>query len=252
MLLPENYVAPAQGGGSYTRLLDGETRIRILSQAIVGWEDWLDKKPVRYRMNEKPKVSFDPKKPIKHFWAFIVYNHTVNQIQIMQITQATIRSSLEALSKDQDWGSPYFYDIKITRTGEGVDSKYTVNPSPHKPVSEEILKEFKDKPINLEALFDGADPFSKDHETFTPLLIDIKKTGDNKISEQKFIELSELLLGCSEKTQSGFKDVLKKNYNISLLSDLLVKDYDKVKSQILFRYKENQAAALDAEMKNKG
>lgn len=164
--LPEDYEAPTTAG-NYMKLLPGENKIRILSAPILGWEDWtLEKKPIRFRYKEKPSKSIDPARPVKHFWAMIVWNYKEERIQILQITQASIRNALQALYENEDWGAPYFYDIKITKKGEKVETEYNVAPSPHKPVTEEIKSAFHSKPINLEALFDGADPFA-DVEHYT-------------------------------------------------------------------------------------
>jgi len=158
--LPEDYEAP-KTSGYYMKLQDGENRLRILSKPILGWEDWKEKKPVRYKMNEKPAVSIDPEKPMRHFWAMVVWNYADSQIQILQICQAGIRKAIENLSKDEDWGAPYGYDIKIMRKGESINTEYSVNPVPHKPTDPTIEKAFKDRPINLQALFSNADPFDK-------------------------------------------------------------------------------------------
>lgn len=158
--LPADYKSP-RTSGNYMRLQDGENKIRILSAPVIGWEDWTqDKKPVRFRYSEKPRASIDPARPVKHFWAFIVWNYVEARIQILQITQATVRESIETLSRDSDWGAPYFYDLKIGRSGEGINTKYTVVSLPHKPVAEHIKEAFYEEPINLNALFDGEDPFA--------------------------------------------------------------------------------------------
>ncbi len=88
--LPENYESPKQSG-QYMKLADGDNRIRILTRPVMGWEDWQDKSPVRFAFDNKPLKSIDPKKPIRHFWAFVVYNYNEQKIQILNITQATIR-----------------------------------------------------------------------------------------------------------------------------------------------------------------
>lgn len=157
--LPQDYKSPT-ASNSYTKLLDGENRFRILSSAIVGWEDWLDKKPVRFRFKEKPAHSFDPTKPAKHFWSMIVFNYKTESIEILHITQASIRHAIQALCEDKDWGRPFGYDIKITKKGEGMETEYSVNPVPHKPLHPLIREMFEDKPCYLEALFDGLDPFN--------------------------------------------------------------------------------------------
>lgn len=262
--LPDDYQAPKPTSQLYLKLQDGENRIRILSRPIVGWEDWnAEKKPVRYLMNEKPAKSFDPAKPMKHFWAFIVWNCNDEQIQIMQITQATIRSCLESLSKDQDWGSPFEYDIKINKKGEKMETEYTVNPAPHKPVSQEILKAFKDRPIQLEALFLGADPFSTEWKAYTPLMCDadnekiqpidggnVKLALHDKITIEQFIELSQLLQNCSQTSQDGFHDYIANAYKIKRIDDIPAKEYQKIKDMLVVRATEHQASLLEAEMRD--
>lgn len=248
--LPENYEAPKSNNQSYFKPLDGENRIRILSKPLLGWIDWtLEKKPVRYAMDEKPMKSIDPKKPLKHFWAFIIWNIQAEQIQIMEITQATIKSSLEALCKDSDWGSPFAYDIKIIKKGEGIETEYSVNPAPHKPVTQEILQAFSDRPINLEALFESGDPFAQGWDSYTKLMSDEEpEKKELIISDDQFVELSELLNGCADAMQQGFKEYLKKAFNISTLYNLEEKHYAKMKNDLTVRYNENQKSLVEAEM----
>ena len=85
--LPQDYTSP-KSFNNYMKLQEGENKIRILSRPIIGWEDWLNNKPIRFRMSEKPAKPVDAKKPIKHFWAFVVWNYAEEQIQILHLTQA--------------------------------------------------------------------------------------------------------------------------------------------------------------------
>lgn len=219
--LPQDYKSPSSSN-NYMKLQEGENRIRILSKPILGWEDWEDKKPVRYRLNEKPAKSIDPKKPVKHFWAFIVFNCNAEEIQIMQVTQATIRKSLEALCKDKDWGDPYFYDIKINKSGEGVDTEYTVNPVPHKPVDPYIVKCFNEKKCNLEALFMNADPFSSEWKDYTPLAADgtTPKTTDNFIPKEEVAELKKIIDECPEDYKKKLMATLEQQFLVTSLDHL--------------------------------
>lgn len=236
--LPENYTTP-KTSNSYMKLQEGENKFRILSSPVIGWEDWLDKKPVRFRFNEKPNKSIDPKKPLRHFWAFIVWNYMEEKIQILQVTQATIRNCIEALCKDTDWGSPYFYDIKIMKKGEGVDTTYMVNPLPHKPLDPSIKKAFLEKRCNLDALYDGDDPFAGHWETYTdgvfekPAdIIPLPKEATEKLSVAQSNELIEILSDCDpvyEEKVWGALKLAKGSSLISLTPDL----YKRVKSGAL-------------------
>lgn len=162
--LPKDYKRPQTGGG-YMKLEDGDNVFRILSDAITGFEYWnVDNKPVRSKEFPKntPSIKTDkdgnPQK-VKHFWAFIVWNYATNSVEILQITQSSIQDELINLNLDPDWGDPKEYDIKINRKGQDLETKYSVSPKPRKPISEEISQAFKEKKINLQALYVGANPF---------------------------------------------------------------------------------------------
>lgn len=218
--LPDNYQAP-RSSNYYMKLVEGENRIRIMSKPIFGWEDWKDNKPVRFRMDSKPAKSFDPKKPVKHFWAMVVFNYQEEQIQVLQITQASIRKSLEALCRDKDWGDPYAYDIKVMKTGEGVDTEYAVNPVPHKPVDEYIVKCYSERAIYLDALFDGADPFSSEwgpeHRTQLAKVEEkIEIVGEKaqvvvRVTDKEVSELTDLLSQCSDELTLSVQEFMKKH-----------------------------------------
>jgi hypothetical protein len=57
------------------------------------------------------------------------------------------------------------------KSGEGIETEYTVNPVPHKPLDPYIMQCFIERPCNLEALLLNADPFSREWNKFTPLAI---------------------------------------------------------------------------------
>jgi hypothetical protein len=155
--LPQDYEAPA-GSANYMKMKDGENKVRILSKPIIGWLDWKEKKPYRFRMNAKPEKPMGDK-PIKHFWAFLVWNYEAETVQILEITQASIQKAIQDYSKNDEWGAPFFYDIKIIRKGKDLDTEYSIMPSPKKDLADEIKKAALEKPAYLDALFDGADPW---------------------------------------------------------------------------------------------
>ena len=156
--LPDDYEAP-EGGGNFMKLQDGENKFRILSKPIIGWLDWKEKKPYRFTMKQRPDKPME-KGPIKHFWAFVVWNYSTESIQILEITQQTIQAAIQNLSKDEDWGSPYHYDLKIGKKGKDLDTKYSVTPSPKKQLTDTIIQASLEKPCYLEAMFEGKDPWT--------------------------------------------------------------------------------------------
>lgn len=161
--LPQGYEATTQSKKRYinlSKLPEGEHRFRILSKCIAGWLDWKDNKPHRFRIEEKPNAAFDPLKPIKSFWAFLVWDYSSNDIYIMEITQNGVKKSLEELVTNEDWGDPMGYDIKIKKEGAGKDTIYSVIPVPHKPVNSSIKDALSATKVRLEALYDGTDPWT--------------------------------------------------------------------------------------------
>jgi hypothetical protein len=157
--LPADYEAP-KGESSYMKLRNGENKFRILSKPIIGWLDWKDNKPLRFQMKNKPAKPIDPAKSIKHFWAFVVWDYADGKIKILEITQATIQSSIQSLNRDEDWGSPFDYDIKVIRKGEKLDTEYSVQPSPKKPLTDEVKQALLNATIDMDQLFSGGDPFA--------------------------------------------------------------------------------------------
>ncbi len=174
--LPDNYEIP-KGPSNYTKLETGDTKLRILSKPIIGWSYWdKDVKPVRIQGVTEPPIAKSlinkdkyGNQPIKHFWAMVVYNYNVKQIQILEITQSSILSSLKDLATNPDWGSLFLYDITINKSGTGKETTYSVIPVPPKPVSEEVKAAFKAKPANLLAMFAGNDPFASAQAKAEPI-----------------------------------------------------------------------------------
>ena len=163
--LPQGYKIPDTKG--YMKIKEGENTIRILSSPVVGYEYWTnDVKPIRSKtqFKETPNIRLDkdgnPTK-IKHFWAFVVWNYEAGAVQILELTQSTIQSVIKALVDNKKWGDPKNYDITINRIGEGFDTEYSVVPNPCTGLDQEILMQYAAKKINLEALYDGKNPFKE-------------------------------------------------------------------------------------------
>ena len=167
--LPVGYKEPATS--NYMKLAPGENTFRILSRPIMGYEWWKDEKDSEgkdirrpHRVKEDTDIlieKVDSPEQIKHFWAMVVYNVNDNKIQILEITQKTIKRGIEALARNTKWGSPINYNIVITRSGEGRDSEYQVNPEPKEELDKKIIEQCEKMDIDIEKLYTGEDPFGK-------------------------------------------------------------------------------------------
>tara|TARA_R110000744_G_scaffold376292_1_gene490438 strand:+ start:398 stop:895 length:498 start_codon:yes stop_codon:yes gene_type:complete len=160
--LPTDYQAPKPSGGGYTKCLKGDTILRFLGDPITGYEWWESmhgtEKPVRCNNFDEIRDEHATQKA-KHFWACAVWNYEAGAIQIWQINQRTIQEAIMNLINDSDWGDPREYDLKITRTGDALETKYTVSPKPKKDLPEAAKFEYDLMGIKLEKLITGDDPF---------------------------------------------------------------------------------------------
>ena len=172
MSLPKDYQAPKSESKYLNKFEDGTTRIRVLSDFIIGWSYWVpnpDKpgsnKPVRVKeeLMEVPAQALPDKYGhyVRHFWCGVIWNYKESKIQIMEITQKSIQDPIYNYEMDEDWGDVKSYDLKITRTKENDKVKYEVTPAPKTELSMDIANAFAEKNINLNALYDGKDPFGE-------------------------------------------------------------------------------------------
>lgn len=250
--LPQNY-EPPKSSYNYMKLQEGENKIRILTAPIMGWEDWIEKKPIRYRQDEKPAKSHDPKKPVRHFWAMVVWNYIEEKIQILYITQATVRNGIHSLCRDKDWGEPFYYDIKIVKTGEGTDTEYVVTPLPHKPVDPTIKIAFFENRCCLDSLFDGGDPFSSDHSSYTEGVFDDSTHVSNivshdtakeikKISAAQVQELETIFIDCGENALASTLKTLR----LQNVKDVPIAIFNAFKNKGLLLREQVQLKALES------
>jgi len=170
--------SPAGGsGGSYMKFVQGENKLRIVGgsdtdppgfiQGMLGWtsDDDGKRKPHRWEIDgDAPKVTFTDKP--KEFFTFVVWNYALEGggLQIMELTQAGLKEKILELAKDEDWGDPRKYDISIIRNGEGIETSYVLTPKPHKKRSDEINEAVAGMKVNLNALYEGGDPFEEQVE----------------------------------------------------------------------------------------
>lgn len=149
---------PSISISTFIKIENGETDIRILSRPIGGFVRWDNKKPIRSRT--KPKKVLDNQEPAKPFVAMVAYDRTKNHLGVLDITQTGLIKGLRDITEDTGWGNPANYDIKFSKSGSGMDTRYTVRPVAPKPLSPEIKEMFLANPCHLEALFSGSNPWN--------------------------------------------------------------------------------------------
>ena len=161
--------SPSGGTGNYYRFTQGENKFRIVGssdteppgfiQGMIGWgeDNEGNRKPFRWRMGEDAPRDF-AEKP-REFFAFLVWNYEEACVQILELTQAGLKSELITLAEDKEWGDPRKFDIAVIRNGEGIETSYVMTPKPHKKLDATAVAMIMATTVNLEALYDGGDPF---------------------------------------------------------------------------------------------
>lgn len=150
-----------------SKLTDKERRVRFLGTGITGWTAWTtDDKPVRWEQKpdelpENLKPDLGGKIGVKRFLATAIYDYESDEFKIFEITQKSLMEQLFKYIKDSDYGDPTGYDIKLSKTGSGKETNYSLVAAPPKPAGKDILARFEDFTCNLAALYDGEDPFAE-------------------------------------------------------------------------------------------
>jgi hypothetical protein len=146
------------GSGLFLKLKDGDNfRVRVLGLPAVYDSTFVNKDTQEKTVSTK--------------YAWPVYNFDTEKVQILQ-GGATIYNALNALIQNEDWGDPVEYDIKVGRTGSGLnDTKYSVTPSPK---SKKLPEEMED--IDVVAITKKSDYNENVHllgQMFEPLEEDV-------------------------------------------------------------------------------
>ena len=160
--LPTDYEIPKSGSGNYYKLEDGANEFIIVSKPIIGWLDWQNNKPHRFKYDNKPDAPLDPSRSIKHFWAFGIFDPSDLSVKVLEITQATIQNGLDTLFNHEKWGNPILgYTVSITKTGKDMETKYSVMAVPvSKDEIDAAYGASEATGLNLDALFVGGDPMA--------------------------------------------------------------------------------------------
>jgi len=132
-ILPSNYEVPQSGNGDlYVKLEPGENRFRILEAPTTGFIVWKDQKPTRYKDKSDVPVGSED---VKHFWFVPVWMN--DKVCFLEIAQKTVISELAFLDQNEDWGDLPDYDVLVHREGEGMETKYRVQPIPKRKLKKD-------------------------------------------------------------------------------------------------------------------
>ena len=160
--LQNNYEREA-ASSHYLKLQPNESAtIRVVSKPVEGLQTFMDNKPLRWPFDgEMPKKAYKSEDKVRPFDAFNVWHNEDGKFKIYSCTARSILQELANLSDVE--GDPMTYDLKITRKGAGLDTKYYVRVENKEALDLDILElaqKFNDK-VDLEQLFvEGGNPFN--------------------------------------------------------------------------------------------
>ena len=135
--LYETYSPPSSGSGQYLKLEDGQSvKLRFVGYPVVFTK--------LFPGNESASTRY----------AWTVFCYDEDKAAVFE-QGVTFFRKLANLAKDEEWGDPSTYDIKVRREGTGTETEYHLNPSPAKSklTAEQLEKVSK---INLLSVYQGS------------------------------------------------------------------------------------------------
>lgn len=158
---------------NYYKFVDGANTFRVLAPAVVGWEYWTEevvngeKKNTPHRVSKEDVIPMDKVTTnkfgnlnVNYFWAFPVYDFVSEKIQILEITQASIRKGMLGYINNAKWGNPMAYNFEVTKTKVNDKTEYSVIAEPKEELDKEIVKKFNDMKLDMSVWMAGGDPFA--------------------------------------------------------------------------------------------
>ena len=167
--------SPEAVESAYTmrELGSGESvKLRVMSDVLTGYSLWSEANGKPTVIRAELKENIDPKqasvnkitgKPnkIKQFIACVVWNYTAERFEVLETDKGSIIKKLWTMDQDPDLGDLKGYDIKITKNGSGMETRYEVLSFNAGKVADDILKEYEALNHDLTALLRNEDVFGK-------------------------------------------------------------------------------------------
>lgn len=185
--------------GSFAKLEKGENRFRILSDIVSGFEYWketTDGKKVPVRSKSPVDMDFSdvpPREKVRNFWIFAVWKD--ERVQVLEVTQKSIQKAISSFINDEDFGDTLGYDIVVNRTGDGLDTEYTILAKPPKKMDEDATTawaETLEAGFSLDAIFTSGNPFKPEEKNELDEMLDApKKEVDDEIDVESLFKDEE-------------------------------------------------------------
>ena len=157
---PEGWQPESGGQGDKYLKIKDEVRVRIIQPPLIYFQAWTEQdgkpKPVR-SAQPFPEGSGPWKEAPRMVLGLFCYDLDADRVVFWEVTQVSIQRELFNLNADKDFGDPRNYDLKISKTGSGKETKYSLRPLAVKPIADHIMQAWNaehDK-IDVEGYYTG-------------------------------------------------------------------------------------------------
>ena len=120
----------------YIKLKNGKNQIRLASKPALIDFHWVKtkEKNTKIMCTDKDCPCCAMGNPPKSRYTAYAFDHDGEQGDGIKLFEygITIARQIKALYLDEDFGDPLKYDLKINKTGQGLDTRYLANGSPRK------------------------------------------------------------------------------------------------------------------------
>jgi len=104
------------------------------------------------------------------------------QVEIFETDKSPLIERISELEDDDDWGDSRTYDLGITKTGSGKETRWSITPSN----KNEFKCPVEWKQVNLNALLSGENPFDEAQ-------VAIQAKTDKQVAGQIYSEEAEIV-----------------------------------------------------------
>ncbi len=161
--IAKGYKLPSKSE-QFMKLKNGQNKFRILSPATCGYVVFDPLKKPHRRLEEEGAFSeqelneLGTEDKCKHFMYFLVWNYQEGKVQVLELTQQSLKKPLLDYIENEEYGNPLNYDVSIKKEGESLTTQYSLIASPPKPRAEIITEELAKIKYNQFAIIDGNCP----------------------------------------------------------------------------------------------
>jgi len=167
---------PPETAGKYFKWNEGHVHVlRLASEPVVFEKTFKDRTQTRY--------------------AWLVWNVEEKIAQVLE-GPLTLFKMIQNFAKDPDYGDPEMYSFKMSRTGTGLETEYSVVPSPNKCSLGEVNEDAPEtvRKINL---IDAVSSDSVEHVYWLRDVMNVKKekaipVSDRQVAQERDVVIEDI------------------------------------------------------------